>query len=86
MSSLTLEIPVECLPEPNRSEAESRSELLLELAIALYREGRLPTGRAATLAGLECAPFEEILRLRQVPMPYSLNDLEHDSAYARGGR
>jgi hypothetical protein len=30
--------------------------------------------------------FEEVLRQRQVPMPYTLADLEHDSAYARGDR
>ena len=58
----------------------------LELAIALYRQGQLPTGRAAEIAGLSQWEFEDILRQREVPMPYSLADLEHDLAYARGRR
>ena len=30
--------------------------------------------------------FEDVLRQRQIPMPYSLTDLEHDIAYASGRR
>ena len=41
--SITLELP------PDIGEAEAR----LELAIGLYREGKLPPGRAATLAGMD---------------------------------
>ena len=68
--------------QPHAAEAE----LHLELAIALYRSGSLPAGRAARIAGLTDVQFSEILRQRRVPMPYSLTDLEHDIAYAGGRR
>jgi predicted HTH domain antitoxin len=68
--------------QPEAAEAE----LHLELAIALYRSGSLPVGRAARIARLGENQFSEILRQRRVPMPYSMNDLEHDIAYASGRR
>lgn len=61
-------------------------ELHLELAVALYRSGSLPVGKAARVAGMGEEHFAEILRQRQVPMPYSMTDLEHDIAYASGRR
>jgi predicted HTH domain antitoxin len=84
--SVTLEIPddfahrLQC--EPRAAEAQLR----LELAIALYRQGQLPAGRAAEVACITASQFEGILRDRRIPMPYSLNDLDHDIAYASGGR
>ena len=68
--------------QPQAAEAE----LHLELAIALYRSGKLPVGRAARTAGISEEQFSGILRQRQVPMPYSMSDLEHDIAYASGRR
>lgn len=68
--------------QPQAAEAE----LHLELAIALYRSGSLPVGRAARIAGVGEGQFSEILRQRRVPMPYSMSDLEHDIAYAGGRR
>ena len=63
----------------------AEEELHLELAVALYRSGSLPVGKAARVANLAEERFSEILRQRRVPMPYSMTDLEHDIAYA-GGR
>ena len=84
--SVTLEIPddfgLRLQSQPQAAEAE----LHLELAVALYRAGNLPAGRAAEIAGLTEHAFAEILRQRRVPMPYSLTDLEHDIAYASGRR
>ena len=84
--SVTLEIPDDFAQrlqtEPKRAEAQLR----LELAVALYRQGQLPPGRAAEFAGMSGRAFEDLLRQRQVPMPYSLADLEHDLAYACGRR
>jgi predicted HTH domain antitoxin len=71
---------LEC--QPDAAEAE----LHLELAVALYRAGSMPVGKAARVAGLSEVTFSEILRQRRVPMPYSMTDLEHDIAYASGRR
>lgn len=84
--SLTLEISDDfvALLQTRREEAEA--QLHLELAVALYRQGRIPVAHAASLAGLNFTAFEELLRQRRVTMPYTLEDLEHDLAYASGRR
>ena len=68
--------------QPESAEVEFH----LELAVALYRSGSLPVGRAARIAGISEGQFSEVLRQRRVPMPYSMSDLEHDIAYAGGRR
>ena len=84
--SVTLEIPdnfgQQLLKHPEAAEAQ----LHLEAAVALYRQGELPVGRAAAFAGVSQPEFEKVLRERQVPMPYSTADLAHDIAYASGRR
>ena len=66
--SITLDLP------EHITEADAR----LELAIALYREGKLPPGRAATLAGIGRWDFEKVLVARQVPMPWDEEDIENE--------
>ena len=82
--SVTLEIPDDFAARLQSRRPEAEAQLHLELAIALYRQGKLPGARAAEIAGLKLADFEEILRQRRVTMPYTLADLEHDLAYASG--
>ena len=82
--SVTLEIPDDFAQRLQTQPELAEAQLRLELAVALYRQGHLPSGRAAELAEMSRWAFEDLLRERQVPMPYSLTDLEHDLAYARG--
>ena len=84
--SITLDIPEDFAQRLQTQREQAEADLHLELAVALYREGKLPAGKAAEGAGLRPYEFEETLRQRGVPMPYSLTDLEHDIAYACGGR
>ena len=84
--SVTLDISDDFARRLETQPQAAEVELHLELAIALYRSGSLPVGRAARIAGVSEFQFSEILRQRQVPMPYSMNDLEHDIAYASGCR
>ena len=84
--SLTLDIPDDFAARLQSSREEAEAQLHLELAVALYRQGQLPISLAASLAGLDAAAFEELLRHRGVTMPYTLEDLEHDVAYASGRR
>ena len=84
--SVTLEIPDDFAKRLQAEPKAAEAQLHLELAIALYRRGQLPSGRAAELAGMNREDFEDVLRKRQVPMPYSMTDLEHDVAYASGRR
>ncbi len=84
--SVTLEIPEDFGRRLQADRDQAEAELHLELAIALYRDGKLPPGCAAEIAGLSRWQFEDILRQRQVPMPYTVADLEHDLMYASGRR
>lgn len=84
--SVTLEIPDDFVARLQSRREEAEAQLHLELALALYRDGKLPVARAAEIAGLKLAAFEDLLRQRGVTMPYSLADLEHDVAYASGRR
>jgi predicted HTH domain antitoxin len=84
--SVTLEIADDFARRLETQPQAAEAELHLELAVALYRAGSLPVGRAAGIASLSAQEFADILRQRRVPMPYSLVDLEHDIAYAGGRR
>ena len=63
--SITLELP------PDIDESEARREL----AIALYREGKLPPGRAAALARMDRWDFDALLFERKVPFPMDEADI-----------
>lgn len=62
------------LPDDIGTEADVRREL----AVALYREGRLPPSRAAALAGMDRWDFEALLLARKVPFPIAADELEKD--------
>ena len=48
----------------------SSNELLFDLAVGLFLDGRLTLGRAARLAGWSKPGFLEELGRRRIPMPY----------------
>ena len=84
--SVTLNVSDDFARRLESQPESAEAELHLELAVALYRSGSMPVGKAARVAGMTEERFSEILRQRRVPMPYSLTDLEHDIAYASGRR
>ena len=84
--SVTLEIPDDFVQHLQTERGKAEARLHLELAIALYRDGKLPPGRAAEVASMNRSDFGEVLRQRRIPMPYTVTDLEHDLAYASGHR
>ena len=55
-------------------------ELRLELAIALYAEGRLPIGKARELAEMTLWEFRQVLATRHIPPHYDVDDLDEDLA------
>lgn len=73
--SLTLELSDDIghrlLSDPEHAEPDVRREL----AIALYREGKLPPGRAAQLAGMDRWEFDKLLIERKVPFPMDEADV-----------
>jgi predicted HTH domain antitoxin len=53
-------------------------ELLLELAIWLYAQGRLSIGKARELAGVSLWEFRQVLAARRIVVHYGLDDLHTD--------
>ena len=56
----------------------STGELLFDLAVGLFLDGRLTLGRAANLANLSRIAFLDELGRRRIPMPYDEQDLAAD--------
>ncbi|HSG40527.1 MAG TPA: UPF0175 family protein [Thermoanaerobaculia bacterium] len=68
------EIPQEILD----SARMTPDQLLVELAVHLYAQGRLSLGKAHELAGLALWEFRQILGLRQIAPHFGSEDLEQD--------
>lgn len=69
--SVTLDLPDDIGTRLLTNPAEAEPDVRRELAIALYREGKLPPGRAAQLAGMDRWGFQDLLVTRKVPFPRS---------------
>ena len=84
MTKLTLEVPEEVVEAVRLPPAEMEGELRKELAVALYRRGVLPLGKARILAEMTRWQFEKLLADRQIPRHYSAADLTEDLQHAHG--
>jgi predicted HTH domain antitoxin len=82
VDTLTLELPRESVASLGTNDIERRRTLRLELALALYREGKLSPGSAAELAGLGRWEFADIAKIRGVPTPYTKDMIEEDFSNA----
>ena len=56
----------------------TEEELTLEIAVSLYQREILSLGKAAAFAGLHRMAFQAALSEREVPINYSVEDLEAD--------
>ena len=79
-----LHIPDSVVQAIRLPEERISQELLVELAIALYRQGILSFGKARELADIEKYEFGQLLGKRGVLRHYGQEDLEDDLKYARG--
>jgi predicted HTH domain antitoxin len=73
-STAHLEIPQDVLD----SARLTVDQLLVELAVHLYEQGRLSIGKAHELAGLSLWEFRQLLGFRQVAPHFAVEDLEQD--------
>lgn len=78
--SVTLELSPDIGERFLADRDATEPEVLRELAVALYRGGHLPPGRAAELAGMGRWEFERLLAERGVPMPYTAAMIAEDFA------
>ncbi|MEH1933277.1 MAG: UPF0175 family protein [Nostoc sp.] len=67
-------IPDDILTAAGLSEAE----LKREIAIMLYQQGKLSTGKARRLAGMNLIEFQRELTNRRICINYEVEDLEAD--------
>jgi predicted HTH domain antitoxin len=58
----------------------SPDDVRVELAVALYAQGRLSVGKARELARMSLWEFRQLLAVRQVAPRYGEEDLTEDAA------
>jgi len=74
MTPTYLEIPQDVLD----SARLTVDQVLVELAVHLYEQGRLSIGKAHELAGLSLWEFRQLLGFRRIPPHFVAEDLEQD--------
>lgn len=75
-SMISIEIPREVI-HITRMTPE---ELKRELAIHLFRRGKLSFGKAREIAGMTVWAFQQLLGGRDIPVHYDVKDYEEDMA------
>ena len=78
-----LHIPASVAQAIRLPEERISQELLVELAVALYRQGILSFGKARELANMEKYEFGRLLGKREVLRHYGNEELADDLTYAR---
>ncbi|MEW5935444.1 MAG: UPF0175 family protein [Bacillota bacterium] len=76
VARVAVEIPEDVLHAARMTPEELRREL----AVHLFREGRLSFGKARELAGMTAWAFQMLLGSRGVPVHYGLREYEEDLA------
>ncbi len=71
---MIVEIPDQVLEQAGLSS----KELLLKVALLLFKEEKLTLGQASRLAGLHQAEFQKELAAAEIPIHYGKEDLERD--------
>ena len=71
---IEIEVPREILDSARITPAEA----VVELAVALYAEGRLSLGKARELARMPFWRFRQLLAVREVTPHYDVADVKDD--------
>ncbi len=74
MTTISIEIPSEVMHAARMTPEDLRQEL----AIHLFREGKLSFGKARELAGLTVWEFQNLLGTRNIPVHYGVEEYEDD--------
>ena len=74
MTTVSIEIPGEVIHATHLTP----EELKRELAIHLFREGKLSFGKARELAALTVWEFQNLLGSRNIPIHYGVEEYEED--------
>ncbi|NJL57677.1 UPF0175 family protein [bacterium] len=69
-----------------RTAKISEAELKLEIAILLFQQKKISTGKARQLAGLNLIEFRQELAKRNICVHYDIEDLQADLKTFAGSR
>jgi predicted HTH domain antitoxin len=81
---MTLDVPDELAALLHELEPEDGRAVLVETVCGLYSRRKITSGKGARLLGLDRFGFQQELGRREIPLHYTLEDLKHDAAFARG--
>ncbi len=84
MTTIQVELPEELLRTANVSTERRSLEVAKLLALELFRERAISLGRAAELCGVPTAEFMQFAAAREVPLNYTLEDLDRDRQLIEG--
>jgi predicted HTH domain antitoxin len=79
--TMLISIPDEAIADQDLSA----NDLLIELAVALYRNGRLTMGHACKMTDLPEIEFQRQLAAREIELRYPPESLDDDLATLRAG-
>ena len=78
MEELSVKVPKDLIRILKVRDEDVPKLVRLYLAIELYREGKVSLGKASEIAEITEWEMMEILSSRNVPIQYSVKDLEKD--------
>jgi len=73
-STIAIDIPREVVHATRMTPHELRREL----AVYLFQQGKLSSGKAREMAGMTAWAFQQLLGSRDIPIHYDLEDYEED--------
>ncbi|PKL60282.1 MAG: hypothetical protein CVV33_03495 [Methanomicrobiales archaeon HGW-Methanomicrobiales-4] len=85
MTEVQLSIPDEIV-QTLHLKIPLETEIIESFAISLYEQGRISSGEAALLTGLNRRDWENLLRSRNVMRSYNFEDVTIDLAYANSSK
>lgn len=78
MNGVQVTLPAELLEAAGVDRATASRDAAMLLTLELYRENKVSLGRAAELSQTSVEEFMVFAGRHEVPMHYSLSDLEQD--------
>ena len=78
MDGVQVTLPAELLEAAGVNPADASRDATMLLTLELYRENKISLGRAAELCQTSVEAFMAFAGRHEVPMHYSLSDLEED--------
>jgi predicted HTH domain antitoxin len=75
-STISIEVPREVIHATRMTPEEMKREL----AVYLFQQGKLSSGKAREMAGMTVWAFQQLLGSRGIPVHYDLEDYEDDLA------